>query len=169
MGAACCCVSLLEPPTAKPSVCVVRACLIWAIQSIAATSMLKYPSHCPRILTANSAAFSKPSPVLSATQVRKQRRVPEEAMDNNQYTRIVIGESRSASYYSEQEMAESCQVDVQMIRRLQVVGLIEGITLAGGEQRYSGETLPLVAAISQAQPASSSLDALLQRSAPSDQ
>jgi len=39
-------------------------------------------------------------------------------MDNNQYTRIVIGESRSASYYSEQEMAESCQVDVQMIRRL---------------------------------------------------
>jgi MerR family transcriptional regulator, heat shock protein HspR len=62
-------------------------------------------------------------------------------MDNNQYTRIFIGESRSASYYSEQEMAESCQIDVQMIRRLRVVGLIEGITLAGGEQRYSEEDI----------------------------
>jgi len=31
-------------------------------------------------------------------------------MDNNQYTRIVIRESRSTSYCSEQEMAESCQV-----------------------------------------------------------
>ena len=62
-------------------------------------------------------------------------------MDNNQYTRIVIGESRSAPYYSEQEMAESCQVDVQMIRRLRVVGLIEGVTLAGGELRFSEEDI----------------------------
>src|SRR5215469_6730370 len=103
--------------------------------------MLKYLSHCPRISTASSAASSKLSPILSATRVRKQRRVAEEAMDNNQYTRIVIRESRSASYYSEQEMAEFCQVDVQMIHRLQAVGLIEGITLAGGEQRYSEEDI----------------------------
>jgi len=62
-------------------------------------------------------------------------------MNNDQYTRIVIGESRLTTYYSEQEMAESCHVDVQMIRRLRVVGLIEGITLAGGEQRYSEEDI----------------------------
>jgi MerR family transcriptional regulator/heat shock protein HspR len=62
-------------------------------------------------------------------------------MDNNQYTRIIIQESRSASYYSEQETAEYCQMDVQMIRRLQAVGLIEGLELAGGEQRYSEEDI----------------------------
>src|SRR5258708_35399248 len=105
MGAACCCVSLLEPPTAKPSVCVARACLNWANQSIAATSILKYPSYSPSISTASSAASSKPSPILSATQVRKQRRGPGGGKGKKQNKPIVLLGKRAPPPPYQQKMS----------------------------------------------------------------
>jgi MerR family transcriptional regulator, heat shock protein HspR len=63
----------------------------------------------------------------------------EEVMNEHKYTEIVIHNGQSISYYSEQETAEYCHMDVQMVRRLQAVGLIEGIELTEGERRYSEE------------------------------
>jgi MerR family transcriptional regulator/heat shock protein HspR len=60
-------------------------------------------------------------------------------MDETQYTHIFIQSSQSRAYYSEQEAAEFCQMEVQMVRRLQAVGLIEGIQMVEGERRYSDE------------------------------
>jgi len=60
-------------------------------------------------------------------------------MNEHKYTHIVIHNGQSISYYSEQETAEYCHMDVQMVRRLQAVGLIEGIELTEGERRYSEE------------------------------
>lgn len=62
-------------------------------------------------------------------------------MDRTQYTRIIIQHSRSTSYYNEQEAAEHCQMDIQLLHRLHEVGLIAGIELVEEEYRYSEEDL----------------------------
>jgi len=62
-------------------------------------------------------------------------------MDEQQYTRIILQGSRSITYYSERETAEYCQMEVQMLRRLQSVGLIQGIEISGEERRYSDQDI----------------------------
>ena len=62
-------------------------------------------------------------------------------MDEHTFTRIIIQSSQSTAYYSEQEAAEYCQMEVQMLRRLQSVGVIQGTAIAGEERRYSDEDI----------------------------
>ncbi len=62
-------------------------------------------------------------------------------MAEQQYTRIVIQTNQETIYYSEQETAEYTQLEVQMIRRLRAVGLIEGVAINGAEQRYREEDI----------------------------
>src|SRR2546421_5884322 len=58
-------------------------------------------------------------------------------MEERQIKRIIIPDSGYTVYYSEQEVAEYCQVEVHMLRRLHAVGLIEGVEMVGEERRYS--------------------------------
>lgn len=62
-------------------------------------------------------------------------------MPEYHYTRIMIQNDQSTTYYSEQETAEYCQLEVQMIRRLQAAGLVEGIAISGEERRYREEDI----------------------------
>lgn len=65
-------------------------------------------------------------------------------MNESRYTRIVIQNNQGTTYYSEQETAEYSQVEVQMLRRLRYVGLIQGIEITGEEPRYSDEDVVLL-------------------------
>jgi MerR family transcriptional regulator/heat shock protein HspR len=65
-------------------------------------------------------------------------------MNETSYTRIIIRSSKPASHYSEQETAEQSHMEVQAIRRLRSLGLIQGINVAGEELRYSEEDLLLL-------------------------
>lgn len=65
-------------------------------------------------------------------------------MNESRYTRIVIQNNQGTTYYSEQETAEYSQVEVQMLRRLHHVGLIQGIEVTGEEPRYSDEDVALL-------------------------
>jgi MerR family transcriptional regulator/heat shock protein HspR len=65
-------------------------------------------------------------------------------MNETSYPRIIIRSSSSANHYSEQETAEQSHVEVQVIRRLRSLGLIQGITVAGEDPRYSEEDLLLL-------------------------
>lgn len=58
-------------------------------------------------------------------------------MEERQLKRIIIPDSAYTAYYSEQEVADYCQVEVHMLRRLHAVGLIDGIEMVGEERRYS--------------------------------
>lgn len=58
-------------------------------------------------------------------------------MEERQIKRIIIPDSGYTVYYSEQEVAEYCQVEVHMLRRLHAVGLIEGVEMVDEERRYS--------------------------------
>ena len=58
-------------------------------------------------------------------------------MEERQMKRIIIPDSGYTVYYSEQEVAEYCQVEVHMLHRLHAVGLIEGVEMVGEERRYS--------------------------------
>lgn len=58
-------------------------------------------------------------------------------MNESRYTRIVIQNDQGTTYYSEQETAEYSKIEVQMLRRLRTVGLIQGVEVAGEEPRYS--------------------------------
>lgn len=58
-------------------------------------------------------------------------------MNESHFTRIIIQDNQGTTYYSEQETAEYCQIEVQMLRRLRHVGLIQGIEVADEEPRYS--------------------------------
>ncbi len=60
-------------------------------------------------------------------------------MSEYQYTRIVIKSARPATFYTEEEAARYAHLEIQMIRRLHAVGLIEGIETVEGEHRYSEE------------------------------
>ncbi len=62
-------------------------------------------------------------------------------MPEYHYTRIMIQNDQATTYYNEQETAEYCQLEVQMIRRLQAAGLVEGIAISGEEQRYREEDI----------------------------
>jgi MerR family transcriptional regulator, heat shock protein HspR len=59
-------------------------------------------------------------------------------------THIVLHNSQGTTYYSEQETAEHSQVEVQMLRRLRHVGLIQGIEVADEEPRYSDADIALL-------------------------
>ena len=65
-------------------------------------------------------------------------------MDENKSTHIIIQSSRHTAYYSEQETAEYSRLEVQVIRELHDAGVIEGISVAGEEPRYSEEELAVL-------------------------
>ena len=65
-------------------------------------------------------------------------------MDENKSTRIIIQSSQYATYYSEQETAEYSRLEVQVIRQLHDAGVIEGISIAGEEPRYSDEEIAVL-------------------------
>ena len=65
-------------------------------------------------------------------------------MDENKSTHIIIQSSRHTAYYSEQETAEYSRLEVQVIRELHDAGVIEGISVAGEEPRYSEEEVAVL-------------------------
>ncbi len=65
-------------------------------------------------------------------------------MDEQEYHRITIHNSHAISYYSEQETAEYCQLEIQVIRQLTTVGVIKGTAIVGEEQRYNNEDIALL-------------------------
>jgi MerR family transcriptional regulator, heat shock protein HspR len=65
-------------------------------------------------------------------------------MSEQQYTRIVLHSTSTTSYHSEQEIAEFCRLEVQIIRHLRDVGVISGVNVAGEGQRYSDNELALL-------------------------
>lgn len=65
-------------------------------------------------------------------------------MNESRYTRIIVHNSQGTTYYSEQETAEYSQIEVQMLRRLRHVGLIQGIEVADEEPRYSDADVALL-------------------------
>lgn len=62
-------------------------------------------------------------------------------MSEQRYTRIILGSSRTTSYYSEEETAQYCRMEVQFIRQLYDAGIIEGIDVSGEERRFSEEDI----------------------------
>ena len=62
----------------------------------------------------------------------------------NKSTHIIIQSSHHTTYYSEQESAEYSHLEVQVIRQLHDAGVIEGITVAGEEPRYSEEEVAVL-------------------------
>lgn len=60
-------------------------------------------------------------------------------MNERRYTRIVIQNSQPVKHYSEEETARYSHLDIEVVRRLQAVGLIEGFEMVGGERRYYEE------------------------------
>jgi MerR family transcriptional regulator/heat shock protein HspR len=65
-------------------------------------------------------------------------------VNERHYTRIIIHDNQGTTYYSEQETAEYSQMEVQMLRRLRHVGLIQGIEVADEEPRYSDADVALL-------------------------
>jgi MerR family transcriptional regulator/heat shock protein HspR len=65
-------------------------------------------------------------------------------MTERGYTRIIIKSSQPAKHYSEEETARYSNLDVESIRRLRTVGLIEGFEVIGEERRYSEEEVELL-------------------------
>jgi MerR family transcriptional regulator/heat shock protein HspR len=59
-------------------------------------------------------------------------------MDKQYVTHIVLQQRYSSPSYSEREAAVACHLSVSAIRRLRVLGLVEGVEV-GGKQRYSEE------------------------------
>jgi len=62
----------------------------------------------------------------------------------NKTTHIIIQSSHHTAYYNEQETAEYSHLEVQVIRQLHDAGVIEGITVAGEEPRYSEEEVAVL-------------------------
>ena len=60
-------------------------------------------------------------------------------MNEHQYTRIVIKSTQPTTLYTEEETARYAHLEIQVIRRLRAVGLVEGIETVEGERRYSEE------------------------------
>ncbi len=63
-------------------------------------------------------------------------------MSEQRFTRITISTSRS--YYSEQETADYCRLEVQVLRQLSESGVIPGVQVVDEEVRYSNEDLALL-------------------------
>ena len=56
-------------------------------------------------------------------------------------THIIIQTNQGTIYYTEQETAEYSQVEIQMLRRLQADGLVEGVEISSEERRYRQEDI----------------------------
>jgi MerR family transcriptional regulator, heat shock protein HspR len=63
-------------------------------------------------------------------------------MSEQRFTRITISNTRS--YYSEQEAADYCRLEVQVLRQLSESGVIPGMLVVGEEVRYSDEDILLL-------------------------
>jgi MerR family transcriptional regulator, heat shock protein HspR len=63
-------------------------------------------------------------------------------MSEQRFTRITL--STTGSYYSEQETADYCRLEVQVLRQLSESGVIPGMDIVGEEVRYSDEDLALL-------------------------
>lgn len=63
-------------------------------------------------------------------------------MSEQRFTRITISNTRS--YYSEQETADYCRLEVQVLRQLSESGVIPGVQVVDEEVRYSNEDLALL-------------------------
>ena len=59
-------------------------------------------------------------------------------MDKQHVTHIVLQRNHASPSYSERETAAVSHLSVSAIRRLRVLGLVEGVQV-GGKQRYSEE------------------------------
>ncbi len=65
-------------------------------------------------------------------------------MSERAVTRIILQESATSIYYSEQETADYCHVEVQFIRQLSEAGILQGVEVVGEETRYSGKDVVLL-------------------------
>ena len=65
-------------------------------------------------------------------------------MSEQQYTRIILHNTSTTSYHSEQEAAEFCRLEVQVIRQLRDAGVISGVDVAGEGQRYSDDEVAVL-------------------------
>jgi DNA-binding transcriptional MerR regulator len=63
-------------------------------------------------------------------------------LSEQRFTRITISNTRS--YYSEQEAADYCHLEVQVLRQLSESGAIPGMLVVGEEARYSDEDILLL-------------------------
>ncbi len=63
-------------------------------------------------------------------------------MSEQRFTRITISNTRS--YYSEQEAADYCRLEVQVLRQLSESGVIPGMLVVGEEVHYSDEDILLL-------------------------
>ena len=63
-------------------------------------------------------------------------------MSEQHFTRITI--STTKSYYSEQETAEYCRLELHILRQLSESGAIPGMQVMDEETRYSDEDLVLL-------------------------
>ncbi|MFL5628307.1 MAG: chaperone modulator CbpM [Ktedonobacteraceae bacterium] len=65
-------------------------------------------------------------------------------MDEQRIIRIFIQQSQPTKYYSEQEIADVCHLDIQVVRQMDAEGLLEGVEVAGEERHYSEEDVLLL-------------------------
>ena len=65
-------------------------------------------------------------------------------MSEQHYTRIILQRTSTTAYHSEQEAAEFCRLEVQVIHQLRDAGVISGVDVAGEGQRYSDDELALL-------------------------
>jgi len=63
---------------------------------------------------------------------------------DEQFIRITLYNRDTLSYYSEQEIAEYCRLEVQVVRQLRDAGVIKGIDVVGDELRYGNDDLALL-------------------------
>jgi MerR family transcriptional regulator/heat shock protein HspR len=61
-----------------------------------------------------------------------------------QTTHIVIHNLQTPTYYSEQELADYCHLEVQVIRQLHGVGIIQSIEIAGEAPRYGEDAITVL-------------------------
>jgi hypothetical protein len=64
-------------------------------------------------------------------------------MHNSRYTRIIIQNGNTTSYYSEEKTSEYSRLEVQVIRQLRDAGVV-GSDIAGEEARYSDDDIALL-------------------------
>ncbi len=65
-------------------------------------------------------------------------------MHEQHYTRIIIQNGNTTSYYSEEKTSEYSRLEVQIIRQLRDAGVVGAIDIAGEEPRYSNEDIALL-------------------------
>lgn len=65
-------------------------------------------------------------------------------MHKQRYTRIIIQNGNTTSYYSEQETSEYSRLEVQIIRQLHNAGVIGTIDVAEEGPRYSDKDITML-------------------------